>query len=337
MAKGFCHIRRACTTSVYTYTTLAIRLHYHHRGTSCSTNTSTCHSQEMETSKLYQLLDGRVEEKRDSDGKDGFKIYHIQWEETFDAEGGFRVFSIGQPSNQPTKCVLLVGVTGAGKTTLVSGVLNNFLGVSFEDPFRLQVKEDTGREMTQSQTDFITVYTIYYKEGMKHKYNLVLIDSPGLEDTRAEDQPRDITHQFEEFIASDLGVDDLHCVGLVAKATTNRDLKSEKAVLEEIISLLGEAVPEITHIFATFACDEPLVEAVVKNAGVKYKSMFQFDNGMLFSPTSAKSDKELAFWSYRWDKMREHYDAWFGALTKAFPLSLELIRERNISIHARRT
>ncbi|XP_045121860.1 uncharacterized protein LOC123510630 [Portunus trituberculatus] len=282
----------------------------------------------METSKLYQLLDGRVEEKRDSDGKDGFKIYHIQWEETFDAEGGFRVFSIGQPSNQPTKCVLLVGVTGAGKTTLVSGVLNNFLGVSFEDPFRLQVKEDTGREMTQSQTDFITVYTIYYKEGMKHKYNLVLIDSPGLEDTRAEDQPRDITHQFEEFIASDLGVGDLHCVGLVCKATTNRELKSEKTLLEEIISLLGEAVPEITHIFATFACDEPLVEAVVKNAGVKYKSMFQFDNGMLFSPTSAKSDKELISLSHRWDKMREHYDAWFGALTNAFPLSLELIRER---------
>lgn len=291
----------------------------------CPSNPQT---QQMEDSKLYQLLDGRVEEKGDSDGKDGFKIYHIQWKETLDEQGGFRVFSIGQPSNLPTKCVLLVGITGAGKTTLISGVLNNFLEVSFEDPFRLQVKENTGRDKTQSQTDFITVYTIYYKEGMKHKYNLVLIDSPGLEDTRAEEQPRDIATQFEEFIVSDLGVNDLHCVGLVAKATTNRDLKSEKAVLEEIISLLGEAVPEITHIFATFACDEPLVEAVVKNAGVKYKSMFQFDNGMLYSPNNAKSDKELGFWSYRWDKMREHYDAWFGALAKASPLSLELIRER---------
>ncbi|XP_063843225.1 uncharacterized protein LOC135090402 [Scylla paramamosain] len=282
----------------------------------------------MEASKVYRLLDGRVEEKRGSDEKNGFKIYHIQWEETLDEEGGFRVFSIGQPSNMPTKCVLLLGVTGAGKTTLVSGVLNNFLGVSFEDPFRLQVKEETGREKTQSQTDFITVYTIYYKEGMKHKYNLVLIDSPGLEDTRAAEQPRDIRSQFEEFITSDLGVDNLHCVGLVAKATTNRDLKSEKAVLEEIISLLGEAVPEITHIFATFACDQPLVEAVVRNAGVQYKSMFQFDNGMLYSPINASSDKELAFWSYRWDKMREHYDAMFGALANALPLSLELIRER---------
>ena len=291
----------------------------------CPSNPQT---QQMEDSKLYQLLDGRVEEKGDSDGKDGFKIYHIQWKETLDEQGGFRVFSIGQPSNLPTKCVLLVGITGAGKTTLISGVLNNLLEVSFEDPFRLQVKENTGRDKTQSQTDFITVYTIYYKEGMKHKYNLVLIDSPGLEDTRAEEQPRDIATQFEEFIVSDLGVNDLHCVGLVAKATTNRDLKYEKAVLEEIISLLGEAVPEITHIFATFACDEPLVEAVVKNAGVKYKSMFQFDNGMLYSPNNAKSDKELGFWSYRWDKMREHYDAWFGALAKASPLSLELIRER---------
>ncbi|XP_063843523.1 uncharacterized protein LOC135090575 [Scylla paramamosain] len=282
----------------------------------------------MEASKVYQLLDGRVEEKRGSDEKNGFKIYHIQWEETLDEEGGFRVFSIGQPSNMPTKCVLLLGVTGAGKTTLVSGVLNNFLGVSFEDPFRLQVKEETGREKTQSQTDFITVYTIYYKEGMKHKYNLVLIDSPGLEDTRAAEQPRDIRSQFEEFITSDLGVDNLHCVGLVAKATTNRDLKSEKAVLEEIISLLGEAVPEITHIFATFACDQPLVEAVVRNAGVQYKSMFQFDNGMLYSPINASSDKELTSRSHRWDKMREHYDAMFGALANALPLSLELIRER---------
>lgn len=34
------------------------------------------------------------------------------------------------------KTIMLVGATGSGKSTLVDGIVNYIMGVSFEDPFR---------------------------------------------------------------------------------------------------------------------------------------------------------------------------------------------------------
>lgn len=34
------------------------------------------------------------------------------------------------------KTIMLVGATGSGKSTLVDGIVNYVMGVSFEDPFR---------------------------------------------------------------------------------------------------------------------------------------------------------------------------------------------------------
>lgn len=45
----------------------------------------------------------------------------------------------------PEKTIMLVGATGSGKTTLVDGIVNYAMGVSFEDPFRftlVQLEEE---------------------------------------------------------------------------------------------------------------------------------------------------------------------------------------------------
>lgn len=37
------------------------------------------------------------------------------------------------------KTIMLVGATGSGKSTLVDGIVNYVMGVSFEDPFRFSL------------------------------------------------------------------------------------------------------------------------------------------------------------------------------------------------------
>lgn len=47
---------------------------------------------------------------------------------------------IGRPKHrdcdEKEKTIMLVGATGSGKSTLVDGIVNYVMGVSFEDPFR---------------------------------------------------------------------------------------------------------------------------------------------------------------------------------------------------------
>ncbi|KAG0724069.1 hypothetical protein GWK47_041429 [Chionoecetes opilio] len=279
----------------------------------------------METSKVNQLLEGQTSFALE---EDGVKIYNVlSREEIEDRETGFRVFRIGQPSDRPTRCVLLLGETGGGKTTLINATINHLFGVRFEDPFRLRVKEETedDRMETDSQTDRITAYFIHYKAGMQHEYNFVLIDTPGLADTRGSQHQHDTRRRLEEFLVSEFGIDDLHCVGLVAKANTNRDYIFQKALLGEITSLLGDAVPEITHVFATFAVDMPIVDTVMKNAGVSFKNVFQFDNGVLFCPQMSDTIVPL-----RWKVMSDQYETFINALTNAPSVSIAIIREKKL-------
>lgn len=60
---------------------------------------------------------------------------------------GWSIFNIilctlilGRPKDrdcdEKEKTIMLVGATGSGKSTLVDGIVNYVMGVSFEDPFR---------------------------------------------------------------------------------------------------------------------------------------------------------------------------------------------------------
>lgn len=49
--------------------------------------------------------------------------------------------SIGNPARDfyVEKTIMLVGATGSGKSTLVDGIANYIMGVSFKDPFRFKM------------------------------------------------------------------------------------------------------------------------------------------------------------------------------------------------------
>lgn len=269
--------------------------------------------------------------------EEGLKRYNLQTKvDIRDEDNKIQVLSVGTPGNRPTKCILLLGETGAGKTTIVNAMVNVMFGVKFYDDFRLQVKDQrisSHRKATESQTDFITVYILYHQEGMMPEFNLIVIDTPGLADTRGVQQQKNVMVQLEMFLTSDYGIDDLNCIGLVAKANTNRDFIFQKDILREIMLVLGNNVPEITQLFATFAVEKPMVDQIVRNAGVEFNNMYEFDNGVLFAPHKLslnvrKRDQDML--SYRWEAMIEQYESLFSALLNAVPVSVKLLREKKL-------
>lgn len=57
------------------------------------------------------------------------------------------------------KTIMLVGATGSGKSTLVDGIVNYVMGVSFDDPFRFTLVQLEKEEKKQhNQVFFFKVF-----------------------------------------------------------------------------------------------------------------------------------------------------------------------------------
>ena len=81
------------------------------------------------------------------------------------------------------KVLMLVGATGAGKTTLINGIANYIMGVEWEDDFRFKmITEKQSSDQTKSQTKVITAYTFYMEQGFPFPYSLTIVDTPGFGD-----------------------------------------------------------------------------------------------------------------------------------------------------------
>ena len=83
------------------------------------------------------------------------------------------------------KSILVVGATGAGKSTLIDAIINYVLDVRYEDGVRFQLVDlseaETRKKQNQalSQTDNITIYKIPFFEKGNVPFALNIIDTPG--------------------------------------------------------------------------------------------------------------------------------------------------------------
>uniref|UniRef100_A0A7N8YEP5 Septin-type G domain-containing protein n=1 Tax=Mastacembelus armatus TaxID=205130 RepID=A0A7N8YEP5_9TELE len=86
--------------------------------------------------------------------------------------------------NKVNKTILLVGETGAGKSTLINSLFNYTIGVKFDHNIWFEIVEKENRRQTESQTSDVIVYEIFGFEGETLPYSLTIIDTPGYGDTR---------------------------------------------------------------------------------------------------------------------------------------------------------
>ncbi|XP_038671293.1 uncharacterized protein LOC119975576 [Scyliorhinus canicula] len=265
-------------------------------------------------------------------------------------------YSFGKPTTtHSVRTIMVLGATGAGKTTLINGMINYILGVEWEDNFRYKlIDEGTGRSQAESQTSSITAYELHHREGFQIDYSLTIIDTPGFGDTTGITRDKLITDQIREFFTSPDGVDHIDTVCFVAQASLARLTHTQKYVFDSILSIFGKDIAENIQILVTFADgqDPPILEAInvaevpCPKDKKGFPVHFKFNNSAIFAQSSASgnsankrssdgSDDEeennnfdAMFWKMGSNSMTKFFRALNQMETKSLLLTKEVLEER---------
>ncbi|XP_048376331.2 uncharacterized protein LOC125446648 [Stegostoma tigrinum] len=265
--------------------------------------------------------------------------------------------TFGKPSKKHSgRTIMVLGATGAGKTTLINGMINYILGVKWEDKFRYKlINEGTGRSQAESQTSSITAYQLHHREGFQIDYSLTIIDTPGFGDTRGISRDKLLTEQIQEFFTSPDGVDQIDAVCFVAQGSMARLTHTQKYVFDSILSIFGKDIAENIRILVTFADGQipPVLEAInvaevpCPKDKKGFPVHFKFNNSAIFAqrpisgdsvnkrdPDGSSEEEEESnsfdamFWKMGSISMRKFFSALSKMETKSLRLTKEVLRER---------
>lgn len=242
----------------------------------------------------------------------------------------------GMNKNQlQEKTILLVGETCTGKSTMIDGITNYVLGVRWEDPFRFKVVQleheeniKTGNQ-AESQTDWITCYTIYQHDGGRIPYTLNIIDTPGFGDTRGMKKDKILVEQIHEFFSlpDEKGIVGLDAVCVLIKAPERRLTSTHRYISESIMSLFGKDIKNNMCTMLTFAdCNSAPALSFIKASGLPFgKYSFKFNNLGLFAENDDADNNGIKF--LFWKMCIGAFGLFFDHLVNLHTTSLELTKK----------
>ncbi|XP_016116833.1 uncharacterized protein, partial [Sinocyclocheilus grahami] len=170
-------------------------------------------------------------------------LYKLNTERTYfdGADGKLRRWTYGRRDrNKQNKVILMVGETGAGKTTLINTMINSLLGVKFEDEEFYQItEEEEDEDQSQSQTSEITVYEVFVKENPT---SLTIIDTPGYADTKGYEKDGEISEYLSRLFSVEDGIHYIDAVCFVMKASQNRLSGKEHYIFHSVLSLFARDI-----------------------------------------------------------------------------------------------
>jgi energy-coupling factor transporter ATP-binding protein EcfA2 len=220
------------------------------------------------------------------------------------------------------RVLMLVGATGAGKSTLINGITNYVTDVRWQNDFRFKVIIDKNeRSQAQSQTSDITAYTFC---NSRLPYTLTVIDTPGFGDTRGMERDKLIVEQIKVLFSVG-GIDQIHGIGFVTQASDSRLTPTQKYIFESVLSIFGKDIASNVFLLTTYAdtMDPPVLSAI-REAAIPYKAHYKFNNSSLF----ADNTKSIAsFGELFWMLGMESFEQFFRELEIVEPHSLQLTRE----------
>ena len=268
--------------------------------------------------------------KHISSSPNGLKIYLLPTLVTT-RKSDYQKVTVAHPQHLAVaahKVLLLVGTTGAGKTSLVNAMANYIMGVDWEDEYRFKlISEETAHDQTKSQTK-CTAYTFLKQKGSPLPYSLTVIDTPGFGNTRERDG--EIFQQIKELLTAqgDEGIDQLHGIGFVTQAPQTRLTPTQRYVFDAILSVFGKDVADNIFLMVTFADGKqpPVLEAA-RTAGVPFKHFFMFDNSALFASDQANDELDKMFWKMGRKSFHDFFHRFVKAKT-SLQQAREVLKER---------
>ncbi|XP_030218539.1 uncharacterized protein LOC115548207 [Gadus morhua] len=279
---------------------------------------------------------------------------------------GCKCFIFGKENHgKKNRTIMVLGATGAGKSTLVNRMINYILGVTWDNKFRFKlVDEGTDKSQAHSQTSNVTVYKLNHREGFQINYSLTIVDTPGFGDTRGVERDRLIMSQLENLFSAKSGISEIDAICFVAQASLARLTTTQQYVFDSVLRIFGKDVAENIQILVTFADKtKPLVLGAIKEFGVPCPKMknglpihFKFNNSKIIPDANNEDesnddeenegddieedgnndedddDDEERFDKKCWDMGTKNMKKLFSALnvieTKSLTLSKEVLRQR---------
>lgn len=244
--------------------------------------------------------------------------------------------SIGRPCRnghgENEKVFLVVGATGAGKSTLINGMVNYMFGVEWKDDFRFKlITENDKLTQADSQTNNITAYTFHAMEGSLTPYTFTVIDTPGFGSTEGLKRDREITEQIKEFfsISPPEGIDHLDGIGFVVQSSQSRLTKTQEYIFDSILSIFGKDVSQNIFMMITFVDGQrpPVLEAI-KKAEIPSTVSFKFNNSALYADNSTDHESsDFNFDEMFWKMGAGSFKKFFVEFPKYPSVSLRLTKE----------
>ena len=215
-------------------------------------------------------------------------LFQLNMRQTFqDDTKQLRRFECGKSSDKPSRTLMFLGATGAGKTTSLNALVNHVLGVKWSDSFRLLLIDETGTKENQahSQTKWVTAYVLHWQPSFTVPYTLVLVDTPGFGDTSGIQRDKQITDQLRGFFQD--AIPTLDAIGFVIQSSLPRLTPSQSYVYESVLSLFGKDISDNILVMATFAdAGQAKVKSALKEAKIPYRKLLKLNNSALFAENS---------------------------------------------------
>ena len=206
----------------------------------------------------------------------------LNMKETTIQENILRVKEFGLPKpDEYNKIILLVGPTGAGKTTWINAFVNFLFCVKWEDSFRFKIAEDEEeRDQTKSKTQLITIYKLHHQEGMALNYTVTIIDTPGFGDTRGIGRDREIEEAIHSLFRDKNGyLEHVNAVTFVLPVSMARLTATHMYIFDSIMSLFGKNINGSLILLGTFSQGKTTnsLRAVQKH-GISITESFHFNS-----------------------------------------------------------